>query len=139
VKPEPVALSKGPYISSALATLNIVWVTLQHALDASCFDQSRSDVPFSFYNWYCDQVCCYLGPFSMESVKEQRICFNFCFKVRKVATETHNMLREAYSDDAWSQMTTYKWFKRFKNGRTSTHDDQQSGQPPASGSEPLIA
>jgi hypothetical protein len=45
-----------------------------------------------------------------------------CLKVGKTAAETHNKLREAYSDDALSQVTTYEWFKRFKNGRTSTDD-----------------
>jgi hypothetical protein len=34
----------------------------------------------------------------MESIKEQRIFV--CFKVRKTAAETHNLLREAYGDDA---------------------------------------
>jgi hypothetical protein len=63
----------------------------------------------------------------MESVKEQRICVKFCFRVGKTAAETHNMLLEAYSDDASSQTMTCKWFKRFKNGRTSIDDDQQSG------------
>jgi hypothetical protein len=76
----------------------------------------------------------------MESVKEQSSCFNFCFKVGKIASETHSMLREAYSDDAWSQMMTYKCFKRSKNGRSSAHDDdEQSGQPPATKYESLIA
>jgi hypothetical protein len=50
----------------------------------------------------------------MDSVKEQRICVKFCFKIVKTAAETHNMLREAYGDDALSQIT-YEWFKRFKN------------------------
>jgi hypothetical protein len=48
------------------------------------------------------------------------------------------MLHEAYSDDASSHMTTYEWFKRFKNGRTSM-DDEQSGQPSTSKTKPLIA
>jgi hypothetical protein len=35
----------------------------------------------------------------MESVKEQRLCVKFCFKIGKIAAETHNMLHEAYGDD----------------------------------------
>jgi hypothetical protein len=46
--------------------------------------------------------------FSMESVKEQRICIKFCFKVEKTAAKTHNMMCEAHSYDAWSQTKTYK-------------------------------
>jgi hypothetical protein len=40
--------------------------------------------------------------------------------------------------DALSQMT-YEWFKRFKNGRTSMDDHEQSGRPSTSRSKPLIA
>jgi transposase len=49
------------------------------------------------------------------------------------------MLPEAYSDDACRQMTTYEWFKRFKNGRTSTDDDEQSGRSSTLRSELLIS
>jgi hypothetical protein len=53
--------------------------------------------------------------FSVELVKEQkRICVKFCFKVRTTAAETHNMLCEADSDDASSQMMTYEWFNVLK-------------------------
>jgi hypothetical protein len=61
----------------------------------------------------------------MESVKEQKICVKFCVKVEKTAAETHNILREAYSDDTLSE-STYEWFRHFKNGRTSMDDDERS-------------
>jgi hypothetical protein len=32
----------------------------------------------------------------------------------------YSMLREAYGDDDLRQTKIYEWFKRFKNGRTST-------------------
>jgi hypothetical protein len=54
----------------------------------------------------------------MESVKEQRICIKFCFKVWETAAETHNMLHEVYGKDAMNQTTISEWFKQFKNGRT---------------------
>jgi hypothetical protein len=72
--------------------------------------------------------CC-LVALSFESIKEQRICVKSCFKVRKTAAETHSMLREAYDNDALSHTMTYKWFKHFKNERTSADDNQLSGQP----------
>jgi hypothetical protein len=75
--------------------------------------------------------------FSIESVKEQRICVKLCFKVRKTAAETHNMLHEAYGNDAWRQLT-YESFEHFKNGRNST-DDKHSGQPSTSRLEPVSA
>jgi quinol monooxygenase YgiN len=49
----------------------------------------------------------------VESVKEQRICVKFCFKVRKTSAETHSLLHEAYKDDAMSQTMTNKRFTRF--------------------------
>jgi hypothetical protein len=36
----------------------------------------------------------------VESVKEQRICVEFFFKVGKAAAETNNMLHEAYRNNA---------------------------------------
>jgi hypothetical protein len=62
-------------------------------------------------------------------LKEQIICVQFSFLVGKTASETHNVLHEAYSDDALSQTVTHKWFKCFKSGRASTDDDEQSGRP----------
>jgi hypothetical protein len=73
-----------------------------------------------------------------ESTKEQRIYIKFCFKVEKTAAETHNMFHEAYSDDTFSKMMIYIWFKRFKNGRTAMNDER-SGRPSTSRSETLIA
>jgi hypothetical protein len=49
---------------------------------------------------------CIVVTFSMKSVKEQRICIKFCFKVGLTAVESHNMLHEVYSDDALSQTMT---------------------------------
>jgi hypothetical protein len=65
-------------ISSAFFTLPVVSVTLQPDLNyASHFVASISDVLFSFYFRFCDQVCCCPVMFSMQLVKEQRICVKF--------------------------------------------------------------
>jgi len=55
----------------------------------------------------------------MSGVWEQWICIKFCFTLGKVAMEIHQMLLEAFGDNALGQMQTYKWFKRFKNRRQS--------------------
>jgi transposase len=75
----------------------------------------------------------------MESVKDERISIKFSFKVGKTTAETHKMLPEAYGDDALSETTNYEWFRRFKNGRTSTNDNERSGRSSTSRSEILIA
>jgi hypothetical protein len=36
----------------------------------------------------------------MIDVKEQRICIKFCFKLSKIATETHKIVKEALYDTA---------------------------------------
>jgi hypothetical protein len=63
----------------------------------------------------------------MTDVKEQRIFIKFCFKLGKMAAETHKMLKEAFGDNALGLSQT-QWFKRFKNGRMSV-DDERSGRP----------
>jgi len=63
----------------------------------------------------------------MVDVKEQRICIKFCFKLNKTAAETHQMLKEAFGEQALSQARTFKWFKRFEDGRESVEDRKHSG------------
>ena len=60
--------------------------------------------------------------------KEQRICIKFCFKLNKTTAETHQMLKEAFDEQALSQATTFEWFKRFKDGRESVEDRKHSGR-----------
>ena len=62
----------------------------------------------------------------MTDVKEQQICIKFFFKLSKTASETRRMLKEAFGNNALSQMQTYKWFKCFKNGWMSVDDEERS-------------
>lgn len=64
----------------------------------------------------------------MADLREQRVCIKFCFKLGKTAAKTHQMLKQAFGDNSLGQTQTYDWYKRFKNGRTST-DDDRSGRP----------
>jgi transposase len=69
----------------------------------------------------------------MDSSKiEQRTNTEFCFKLGKTATETHEMLVRVYGDAAMSRKTVYKWFERFHGCAESTEDDQRSGRPSTS-------
>ncbi|PNF18540.1 hypothetical protein B7P43_G08515 [Cryptotermes secundus] len=65
----------------------------------------------------------------MADLRKQRVCIKFCFKLGKTTAETHQMLEQAYGDNSLGQTQTYNWYKRFKNGRTSTDDDEHLGQP----------
>ncbi|PNF42428.1 hypothetical protein B7P43_G10554 [Cryptotermes secundus] len=65
----------------------------------------------------------------MADLREQLVCIKFCFKLGKTAAETHQMLKQAFGENSLAQTQIYKWYKRFKNGRTLTDDDDRSGRP----------
>lgn len=68
----------------------------------------------------------------MAEQREQRVCIKFCVKLGKSATETLDMLRQAFGDQALSRARCFQWHSRFKGGQTSTEDDQRSGRPSTS-------
>jgi len=63
----------------------------------------------------------------IAGVKVQRTCIKVCFKLNKTAAETHRMLKEAFGEQSLSQVRTFEWFKRFKDGKESVEDDKHSG------------
>jgi len=65
----------------------------------------------------------------MAEVDEQRVCIKFCVRLGKTRNETFEMLKQAFGDSCMSRSQTFEWFGRFKNGRTSTANDDQSGRP----------
>ena len=75
--------------------------------------------------------CVYvIAIFTMCESTEQRICIKFCFKIGKTATETYQLLQQAYGEDAGGRTQVFDWFRRFKEGRTATkatpaRDDRQ--------------
>lgn len=74
----------------------------------------------------------------MDTRLEQRANIKFCVKLRKSATETFEMLQQAYGDDAMSRARCFEWHSRFKNGRTSLEDDERSGRPSTSTSPEIV-
>ncbi|UYV64790.1 hypothetical protein LAZ67_3001980 [Cordylochernes scorpioides] len=53
----------------------------------------------------------------MAIFEEKRICIKFCFKLKKSATETYELIKEAFGDAALSRSRTFEWFSRFQKGR----------------------
>jgi len=70
---------------------------------------------------------------------EQRIYIKFCFKMGKAATETYQLLQQAYGEDAMGRTHVFDWFRLFKEGRTSVENDPRSGRPSTSRNEQMIA
>jgi len=69
---------------------------------------------------------------------EQCICIKFCFKIRKTATETYQLLQQAYGEDAMDHTQVFDWFHRFKEGRTSVESDPRSGRLSTSRNEEKV-
>ena len=65
------------------------------------------------------ETCVYvIAIFTMcESIK-QRISIKFCFKIGKTATETYQLLQQAYGEDAMGRTQVFGWFCRFKECRS---------------------
>ncbi|UYV63689.1 hypothetical protein LAZ67_2005309 [Cordylochernes scorpioides] len=50
-------------------------------------------------------------------------------KIQMVATETYELIKEAFGDAALSCSSTFEWFSRFLKGREKVNDDQNTGSP----------
>ena len=74
----------------------------------------------------------------MRESNEQHICITFCFKIGKTATETYQLLQQAYGEDAMGRTQVFDWFRRFKEGRTSAESDPRSGRPSTLRNEEMI-
>jgi len=77
--------------------------------------------------------------FTMCESTKQRICIKFSFKIGKTATETYQLLQQAYGEDAVGCTQVFDWFRRFNEGRTSVGSDPHSGRPSTSRNEEIIA
>ena len=85
-------------------------------------------------------TCVYVtATFTTCESTEQRICIKFCFKIGKTATETYQLLQQAYIEDALGRTQVFDWFCRFKEGRTSVESDPHSGRLSTSRNEEMIA
>ena len=64
--------------------------------------------------------------------EEQRVAIKFCFKRGNTASESYQMITEAYGQEALSQTTVFEWFSRFKAGGDNVKDLPRSGRPNSS-------
>ena len=65
----------------------------------------------------------------MVDFREQRAAVKFCFLLGKTGTETLEMLKAAYKDNAMGKTLVVGWFSRFKSGEMSLDDQPRSGRP----------
>jgi hypothetical protein len=78
----------------------------------------------------CSRACrvC-LAIFEMADINEQRTNIKCCVKLRKTFTKNHEIMKNVYGDKCMSRTLCYEWFKRFREGRNSTHDEPRLGRP----------
>jgi hypothetical protein len=65
----------------------------------------------------------------MNGTIEQRVCIKFYVKLSKSATETLEMLREAFGKHSLRRTAGFLRHSYFKAGRVSVEDDKRSGRP----------
>jgi hypothetical protein len=74
-------------------------------------------------------VCFHPGGKMSARLLEQHINIKFCAKLGKSASETLQMLTEAYGADAMKKSSVIVLHKRFKEGREDVKDDERTGRP----------
>jgi hypothetical protein len=57
------------------------------------------------------------------------VAIKFCFKAGKTATETAEMVRAVYGDEALMRPDIFPWYGRFHEGREDVQNDPRSGRP----------
>lgn len=71
----------------------------------------------------------------MKRLLEQRYAIKLCVRLKKSATETFEMLQEAFGEDVMSRANAFKWYKQLKNGREDLQDSPREGRPSTSTTE----
>ncbi|GFR21756.1 protein GVQW3 [Trichonephila clavata] len=74
----------------------------------------------------------------MKASFEQRYAINFCVRLQKSATQTFDMMREAFNDEAISKTSIFRWHKAFKEGKQNVEDIEREGRPSTSITETMI-
>ncbi|XP_054928127.1 protein GVQW3-like [Dermacentor andersoni] len=75
----------------------------------------------------------------MDVHLEQRVNIKFCVKLDKTATQTYELLRDAYRNETLSRARVFEWHKRFVSERTLVEDDTRQGRPATSRNENNVA
>ena len=57
-----------------------------------------------------------------------REVFNFCFHLKKTATEAHRMLSSIYGEAVLSERTCREWFQSFKSSDFDVEDRHGGGK-----------
>jgi hypothetical protein len=59
----------------------------------------------------------------MADIHKQHVNIKFCFELGKTFMDSHKMMKNAHGYQRTCHTRCYEWFKRFKDGWQSTHDE----------------
>lgn len=68
----------------------------------------------------------------MQRSLDQRYAIKFCVKLGKSATETFEMIKQAYPDVALARSGVFRWHQAFLEGRKEVCDEDRAGRPSTS-------
>ena len=54
-----------------------------------------------------------------------RTALIFCYHLKKIVAESHQMLVEAYGEHALGQSQCFEWFKKFKSGNFDVRNEER--------------
>jgi len=60
---------------------------------------------------------------------QQKANIKFCFKLRKTAAETVELMRQVYRDNCLSRAQIFRWYASFKSGVETTGDEARPDRP----------
>ena len=92
----------------------------------TCVFISAGVSEFRLFNLHSFHVC--LLTSKRRMIRSKEFALNFASSSKTTAAETHQMLKEAFCEQALSQGRIFEWFKRFKFGRESVEDRIHSGR-----------
>ena len=61
----------------------------------------------------------------LEDTLKEQYAIQFCFTLRKNATETYGIRQTAFRPSCMNRESAFVWHKRFKEGRESVRDDER--------------
>ena len=70
---------------------------------------------------------------------EQRSNIKFCFKLRKTAAESVELMRHVYGYSCLSRAQIFRWYARIKSGVETIEDEARPGRPFSVRNEGIIA
>lgn len=75
----------------------------------------------------------------MQNKLEHHVSTQFYIKFGKSATETFEIIKKAFEDEAMSRAKKIEWYKRFIEGHEAIKDDYHAGQPSTSRNVEVVA